>query len=182
MDPKSALFWRVKILRIHCKKQGLGGGSTHLKTRPKSSFYFFCNKNCFFTTQRFASTGSSFFRFKDLFLHHFRGVFGDLFSGRDFGMKREYAQFQLQKTEFSVGYTCYAMLKKLDFSLKNVLNNERYDNRHFQDLFLKSSPLPHRSSILGGFLHEKSKKKRNFFVLFQNVVFHDFASSFLVNF
>ena len=92
MDSKSALFLHVKIMRIHCKKQG-SGGSIHLKTRPKSSFLFFCKKNCFFTTQRFALTGSSFFRFKDLFFHHFRGVFGGLFSGRDFGMKREHAQF-----------------------------------------------------------------------------------------
>ena len=60
---------------------------------PKLVFSFFFQKTCFFTTQRFASTGSSFFRFKDLFFHHFRGVFGGICSGRDFGMKREHAQF-----------------------------------------------------------------------------------------
>ena len=78
MDPKSALFWRVKIMRIHCKKQGLGGGACILNLDKKTYFYFFCKKNCFFTTQRFASTGSSFFRFKDLFfniLEVFLGVF-----------------------------------------------------------------------------------------------------------
>ena len=91
MDPTNALFLSVKIMRIQCKKQGLGG-RPHLKTGPKSSFFIFV-KNCFFTTQRFAPTGSSCFRFKGLFFHNFRGVFGGLFSGRDFGMKREHAQF-----------------------------------------------------------------------------------------
>ena len=118
MNLNSALFQRVKIMRIHCKKQGLGGGN-HLKTVPTYIFFiFFCKKNCFFTTQHFASTGSLFFRFKDLLFHHFRGVLGCLFSGRDFGIKREHAQFQLQKTEFSVGHSSQVMLQKLDFSVK----------------------------------------------------------------
>ena len=90
MDLKSALFQRVKIMRIHCKKQGLGG-RLHLKTGPKYSFYVFCKKKWFFTTQHFASTGSLFFRFKDLLFHRFIGVLGCLFSGRDFGIKREHA-------------------------------------------------------------------------------------------
>ena len=92
MDPKNTLFWLVKIMRFHCKKQGSGGGPFILKLDQNIVFLFFV-KNCFFTTQRFASTGSSFFRLKDLFFHHFRGVFGGRFSGRDFGMKREHAQF-----------------------------------------------------------------------------------------
>ena len=93
MDPKSALFLSVKIMRIQCKTQGWGGGPLILKLDKNQVFVFFCKKKYFFTTQRFASTGSSFFRFKDLFLHHFKGVFWGLFSGRDFGIKREHAQF-----------------------------------------------------------------------------------------
>ncbi len=93
LDPKSTLFLRVKIVRIHCNKQGLGGGPSILNLDKKTHFVFFCKKNCFFITQRFASTGSSFIRLKDLFFHDFRGVFGGIFSGRDFGIKREHAQF-----------------------------------------------------------------------------------------
>jgi len=42
MNPKSTLFLRVKIMRIHCKKQGLGGGLLIIWPVPKSSFFFFC--------------------------------------------------------------------------------------------------------------------------------------------
>ena len=44
MDPKSALFLRVKIMRIHCKKQGWGG--IHLKHGQKLVFVF-CKKLLF---------------------------------------------------------------------------------------------------------------------------------------
>ena len=82
MDLASALFLRVKIMRIHCKKQGLGGVPSSFVMHQNQ--VFFCKKNWFFTTQRFASTGSSLFRFKDLFFHNFRGVFGVFVFGTRF--------------------------------------------------------------------------------------------------
>jgi len=47
MDPKSALFLRVKIMRIHCKKQGLGRGAAILKLDQNLVFYF-CKKKLLF--------------------------------------------------------------------------------------------------------------------------------------
>ena len=47
MDPKRALFLRVKIVRIHCKKQGLGGGDFILKLDQNLGFLFFCKKTAF---------------------------------------------------------------------------------------------------------------------------------------
>ena len=41
IDLKSALFLRVKIKRIHCKKQGLGGGAFILKLDQNLGFLFF---------------------------------------------------------------------------------------------------------------------------------------------
>ena len=41
MDPKSALFLRVKIMRIHCKKQGLGSQNPFFPGPKLYLFYFF---------------------------------------------------------------------------------------------------------------------------------------------
>ena len=81
MEPKSALFMSVQIMRIHCKKQGLRGGPAIIRYAPKSSFFVFAKITVFFITQHFASTGSLFFRFTDLFCHLFVHVFLCFFSG-----------------------------------------------------------------------------------------------------
>ena len=52
MDPKSALFLRVKIVRIHCKKQGLGS-QTSLFSWPQISVFVFFSKNMFFHNPAF---------------------------------------------------------------------------------------------------------------------------------
>jgi hypothetical protein len=52
MAPKNALFLRVKIKRIHCKKQGLGGGRSIIRYAPNLSFIFFVKK-LFFHNQAF---------------------------------------------------------------------------------------------------------------------------------
>ena len=47
IDPKSALFLRVQIKRIHCKKQGLGGRGFILKLYQNLVFFCFVEKTDF---------------------------------------------------------------------------------------------------------------------------------------
>ena len=83
MEPKSVFFLRVQIVRIHCKNR-VWAAKLPFFPGPRLAFSFLFSKNVFFTTQRFASTGSSFFRFKDLFFHNLRGVLGGYFFGTRF--------------------------------------------------------------------------------------------------
>ncbi len=82
MDPKSALFLRVKIVRIHCKKQGLGGGRSIIRYAPKTSFFFFVKKTAFSQPSvsprqeaHFAGLRTCFFTILEVFLEvFFRGA------------------------------------------------------------------------------------------------------------
>ena len=111
MDPKSALFLRVTIMRIHSKKQGLGGGDLILKLDKNQVFICFCKKNCFFTTQHFASTGSLFFRFTDHVFHIFVHVFLLFFSGPILELCTQNIGFDLQNTALSGLRVCWLILK-----------------------------------------------------------------------
>ena len=83
MDPKSALFLRATIMRIHCKKQGLGGGPFIIRYAPKSSFFFLCKKTVFsqpsISPRReayFSGLRTMFFTFLCMFFYcFFRGQF-----------------------------------------------------------------------------------------------------------
>ena len=61
MDPKSALFLRVKIKRIHCKKQVLGGGPFIIRYAPKSCLFIFVKK-LFFHNPAFRLDGKLIFQ------------------------------------------------------------------------------------------------------------------------
>ena len=78
MDPKSALFLSVKIMRIHCKKQGLGGGRSIIRYAPKSSFFIFAKKTVFSQPSvsprqeaHFSGLRTCFFTFFEVFFEVF---------------------------------------------------------------------------------------------------------------
>ena len=83
MDPKSALFLRVTIMRIHCKKQGLGGGDIILKLDKNQVFIRFCKKTAFSQPSilprweaYFSGLRTIFFTFLCMFFYcFFRGHF-----------------------------------------------------------------------------------------------------------
>ena len=68
MEPKSALFLCVKIIRIHCKKYGLGQPGL---IRTNVNFY----DAWFFRTYRFASTGARFLSFFNQYFQYILGYF-----------------------------------------------------------------------------------------------------------
>ena len=114
LDPKNALFLSVKIMRIHCKNR-VWGVPLIIRYAPKSSFYSFCKKNCFFITQHFAATGSLFFRFKDLFVNMFVHVFLVFFSVTILELCTENIEFYLQNTALSGFRVCWLILKNWFF-------------------------------------------------------------------
>ena len=85
MDPKSTLFLRVKIKRIHCKKQGLGS-QTPLFSWVKNQVLVFFFKKRFFHNLAFRLDAKPIFQVYGPIFSHCCACFSIVFSGANFGV------------------------------------------------------------------------------------------------
>ena len=177
MDPKSALFLRVTIMRIHCKKQGLGGGDFILKLDKNQVFICFCKKTAF-SQPSISPRREAYFSGLRTIFSLFCACFSIVFFGANFGVM--HSKHRVWSAKYST-FGASGMLAHLEtsgFWVKNRRRKGLLKNWLFNDLFLKSSPLPHRSSMLGGFMSEKSEKNMSFLCFFKLMFFVILRSRF----
>ena len=144
-------------------------------------FFMFCfcyAKHCFSQLSVLPHNRSSIFRDLGLVVPLFFVCFSSVFLRPVLEPYNANIEFYLQNIALSGPQVCLLYTKNLGFWVKNRSTRKFKINRHFHDLFLKSSPLPHRSHDFGGLQSEKHFKQ----LVFDFVCFLCLFSVFLVTF
>ena len=137
----------------------------------KIKFLFVFVKKLFFHNPAFRLDGKPIFQVYGPCFSHFCACFSIVFFGANFGVMHSKHRVWSAKYNTFWASGMLAHLEKSGFWVQNRRRKELIKKWLFNDLFLKSSPLLHRSSILGGFMSEQKWETNEFFCVSLNLCF-----------